>query len=70
MFAVPTAAHVKYQWTKALPHFIQRWVFFRKSHVLEPLYDFSEVDRVAGKISKRDLAAAEYHATTANKRDL
>lgn len=67
-FAVPTAAHTKYQWSKALPYFIKRWVFFNRSAVLEPLYDFSEVD--SHKTSKSDRAAAEYHNTTANKRDL
>lgn len=31
---------MRYQITKALPYFIQRWVFFNKSATLEPLYKF------------------------------
>jgi hypothetical protein len=40
IFAVPTRTHMRYQITKALPYFIQRWVFMRKDAVLEPLYQF------------------------------
>jgi hypothetical protein len=40
IFAVPTRTHMRYQVTKALPYFINRWIFFRKDAVLEPLYHF------------------------------
>ncbi len=60
---------MRYQTGKALPYFIKRWIFFNKSAVLEPLYDFSEVDNHKSA-SKNDRLAAEYHATSTNKRDL
>lgn len=40
VFAVPTRTHARYQVTKALPWWFKRWVLFRKSAVLEPLYHF------------------------------
>jgi hypothetical protein len=40
IFAVPTRTHMRYQLTKALPYWINRWVFQRKDAVLEPLYTF------------------------------
>ncbi len=40
VFAVPTRVHARYQLTKALPYFIQRWVLFNKQATLEPLYKF------------------------------
>jgi hypothetical protein len=40
IFAVPTKVHMRYQLSKALPWFIQRYIFFRKSAVLQPLYHF------------------------------
>lgn len=40
IFAVPTRTHMRYQMQKALPYFINRWVFMRKDAVLEPLYTF------------------------------
>jgi len=70
VFAVPTAAHTRYQWTKALPYFVKRWVMFRRSAVLEPLYDFSEVDSHKQQHSKNDRMAADYHNAAINKRDL
>ncbi|KAH8689357.1 hypothetical protein BGW36DRAFT_351598 [Talaromyces proteolyticus] len=56
IFAVPTRTHMKYQLNKALPYFINRWVFRRKDAVLEPLYhldkgrhsDESESEKVLG----------------------
>lgn len=35
---------MKYQVTKALPWWFKRWVLFRKSARLEPLYQFDEPD--------------------------
>jgi len=35
---VPVGVFAKYQLTKALPYFIKRWIFFRRSARLEPLY--------------------------------
>lgn len=47
IFAVLTRTHIRCQITKALQYFFQRWVLFRESARLEPLYHFdnaSEVD--------------------------
>jgi MFS family permease len=38
IFSVPVPVFARYQLTKTLPYFIQRWIFFRKSATLEPLY--------------------------------
>ncbi|CRG90981.1 Low-affinity glucose transporter [Talaromyces islandicus] len=43
IFAVPTRTHMRYQITKALPYFINRWIFRRRDAVLEPLYHLDEV---------------------------
>lgn len=43
IFAVPTRTHMRYQLTKALPYFINRWIFFRRDAVLEPLYHLDKV---------------------------
>ncbi|KAI9836230.1 MAG: hypothetical protein M1819_001567 [Sarea resinae] len=40
VFAVPTRTHARYQVTKALPYWFKRWVLFRKTARLEPLYHF------------------------------
>ncbi|RWA09944.1 hypothetical protein EKO27_g5159 [Xylaria grammica] len=40
VFAVPSTLFIKYQFTKALPWWFKRWVFFQKSATLEPLYHF------------------------------
>jgi hypothetical protein len=37
---------VSYQLRTWLPWFIQRWVFFRKSAKLTPLYNFEEVESI------------------------
>jgi hypothetical protein len=50
VFAVPTRTHIKYQLTKALPYFIQRWILFRKSAKLEPLYHFDNVSDEGPKL--------------------
>ncbi|GAO46983.1 sugar transporter [Saitoella complicata NRRL Y-17804] len=55
VFAVPTGKHVHYQFTKALPYFIRRWVFFDKSAQLEPLYHFD-----ATLATNQDKAREEY----------
>jgi hypothetical protein len=46
VFAVPTRTHVRYQLTKALPYFVQRWIFFNKEARLEPLYKFDSPEPV------------------------
>ncbi|KAF4630388.1 hypothetical protein G7Y89_g7751 [Cudoniella acicularis] len=49
IFAVPTRTHMHYQVFKALPWWINRWVFQRKGEVLEPLYQFdtsTDQDRI------------------------
>jgi hypothetical protein len=43
IFAVPTRTHMRYQMTKALPYFINRWIFRRRDAVLEPLYHLDKV---------------------------
>lgn len=43
IFAVPTRTHMRYQITKALPYFINRWIFRRRDAVLEPLYHLDKV---------------------------
>ncbi|KFY25018.1 hypothetical protein V493_04885 [Pseudogymnoascus sp. VKM F-4281 (FW-2241)] len=52
IFAVPTRTHMHYQINKALPYFIQRYVFLRKDTVLEPLYKFDN----AGATDKSRIA--------------
>lgn len=42
VFAVPVWVHARYQLTKSLPYFVQRYVLWRKSAKLEPLYTFEE----------------------------
>ena len=42
IFAVPTRTFIKYQYTKWLPWYIQRYVFMKKDAVLEPLYNFDQ----------------------------
>ena len=42
VFAVPTRKFIRYQFTKTIPHWIQRYVFFNKNHRLEPLYNFDQ----------------------------
>ncbi|KAG7093617.1 hypothetical protein E1B28_007281 [Marasmius oreades] len=46
IFAVPTWKHISYQGTKTLPYWIKRYLFFRKNAVLEPLYNFEEVESI------------------------
>ncbi|KJA27733.1 hypothetical protein HYPSUDRAFT_34863 [Hypholoma sublateritium FD-334 SS-4] len=46
VFAVPTSKHISYQAKVYLPYFIKRWILFRKDTVLEPLYNFEEVESV------------------------
>ena len=43
IFAVPTSTFTKYQLTKTLPYWIQRYVFRNKNARLEPLYHFEGV---------------------------
>lgn len=66
IFAVPTRTHMHYQLTKALPWWINRWVFRRKDAVLEPLYTFDSNptnyrDRV-GEMHENDRKRAEKRA--------
>ncbi|KAJ7596753.1 hypothetical protein C8J56DRAFT_1011398 [Mycena floridula] len=46
VFAVPLRRHVKYQGTTYLSYFIKRYIFFKKDVVLEPLYNFDEVESI------------------------
>jgi sugar porter (SP) family MFS transporter len=38
VFSVPVGVFAKYQFTKSLPYFFKRWVFFQRDATLEPLY--------------------------------
>lgn len=42
IFAIPTRTFMRYQITKTLPYWVQRYVFFNKNAVLEPLYHFDQ----------------------------
>ncbi|OBT60649.1 hypothetical protein VE03_09930 [Pseudogymnoascus sp. 23342-1-I1] len=64
IFAVPTRTHMHYQINKALPYFIQRWVFFNKDAVLEPLYKFE----TAGATDKSRIA--DMHANDLRRAEL
>jgi hypothetical protein len=44
IFAVPTRTHMRYQFEKALPYFINHWILRRKDAVLEPLYQFDSAE--------------------------
>jgi len=63
IFAVPTRTHMKYQLTKALPYFIQRYVFFRKTATLEPLYHFDTTNDQSriDQMYANDKARAKRH---------
>jgi len=51
IFDVPTSTFAKYQTTKALPYFFNRYVFQKKSATLEPLYQKSAA------VEKADIVA-------------
>jgi len=65
IFAVPTRTHMSYQFSKALPYFINRWILRRKDAVLEPLYQFdSAADTDESRIQalyENDRRRAELH---------
>jgi hypothetical protein len=65
IFAVPTRTHMRYQMTKALPYWINRWIFMKKDAVLEPLYTFdnnhTHEDRV-NEMYENDRKRAERRA--------
>lgn len=42
IFAVPTGTFIKYQTKKALPYWIKRYVLFKKTATLEPLYQMDQ----------------------------
>ncbi|CCG81374.1 Sugar transporter [Taphrina deformans PYCC 5710] len=42
IFAIPTGVFIKYQFTKALPHWFNRWILRRNVGPLEPLYVFED----------------------------
>lgn len=46
IFALPTKDYIHYQFTKALPHWFDRWILRRDVGPLEPLYSFEEVEIV------------------------
>ncbi|CZR64566.1 related to myo-inositol transport protein ITR1 [Phialocephala subalpina] len=66
IFAVPTRTHMRYQITKALPYFINRWIFFRKDAVLEPLYHFdtssNDQDRIEAMYAADAVRAEKKNA--------
>lgn len=46
VFAVPTRRHIAYQGGTFLPYWIKRWILWRRDTVLEPLYNFDEVESI------------------------
>ncbi|KAK2467513.1 hypothetical protein APHAL10511_000368 [Amanita phalloides] len=46
VFAVPMSKHASYQLTTFLPYWIKRWIFFNRNAVLQPLYNFDEVESI------------------------
>lgn len=50
IFAVPGSQFIRYQTTKALPWWWNRWVLLRKGAKLEPLYKFDETIERAQKV--------------------
>lgn len=58
IFAVPTRVHMHYQCTKALPYWVNRYIF-RRNVTLEPLYKFDHVatDEVAAEVRKRSVVS-------------
>lgn len=65
IFAVPTKLFVSYQVRKAVPYFIQRYIFWRKNAVLEPLYQIdmagagSDSEGVGGEGEKAGAESVE-----------
>ncbi|GAM43318.1 hexose transport-related protein [Talaromyces pinophilus] len=66
IFAVPTRVFMRYQLNKALPYWMQRWVFMRKDAVLEPLYHLEKVSHRNGNVSaeQNTVKIAEKSVTT------
>ncbi|KAJ5012581.1 hypothetical protein K4K57_004040 [Colletotrichum sp. SAR 10_99] len=54
VFAVPTKLFMRYQVTKALPHWFKRWILWQRDATLEPLYKF-------------DLTHEDHHAADDDK---
>lgn len=46
VFAVPTRKHIAYQGGTFLPFWIKKWILWRRDTVLEPLYNFEEVESI------------------------
>lgn len=44
IFAVPTRTHMRYQISKFLPYFVNRWILRRSGAVLEPLFQFDSAN--------------------------
>lgn len=55
IFAVPTRVHMHYQVFKALPWWIQRYIF-RRDVQLEPLYKFDDLPGHSESISEKVVA--------------
>lgn len=59
IFAVPTRVHMHYQVCKALPFWIQRYIF-RRNVELEPLYKFDHIansDEMAAEVRKHSVVS-------------
>lgn len=54
IFGVPTKVHMHYQITKALPYFVQRYIYWNKSSTLEPLYHFDKIRASADSTDSLD----------------
>jgi len=55
IFAVPTRVHMHYQVFKALPWWIQRYIF-RRDVQLEPLYSFDNLPGNSEAVSEKFVA--------------
>ncbi|KAF2257798.1 hypothetical protein CC78DRAFT_549621 [Lojkania enalia] len=63
IFGVPTKRFINYQINKALPYWIQRWIFWNRSAKLEPLYHFDHGVEGANSDSEAEGADPTRHAT-------
>lgn len=63
IFGVPTKRFIKYNTSKAIPWFVQRWVFFKKDAKLEPLYQFDQgVDNATNDSMNGHTGVKDGHA--------
>lgn len=59
IFSVPVPVFAEYQLKHSLPYFIKRWIFFRKSAVLQPLYQTDDSMENVTSYSEKKAAMKE-----------